>query len=60
MEILLAVYAWVLAHGLIVIGALLALSEALALIPGVAANSIFQAVVNGVKWVKAKIFPSAP
>ncbi len=60
MEIALSVYAWVLAHGLIVLGALLALSEALALIPGVKANSIFQAFVNGVKFIKSKIFPAAP
>lgn len=60
MAILLAIYAWFLAHGLIILGALLATSEALALIPGVAANSVFQAVVNGVRWIKAQIFPGSP
>lgn len=35
-----------------VLGALLAISEALAFIPGVKANGIFQAIFNGLKKIK--------
>lgn len=38
----------------IVLGSLLALSEALALIPGVKSNSIFQLVVNLIKQLLGK------
>ncbi len=48
------------ANGAIVMGALLAMSEALALIPSVKANSIFQAVVNGLVWIKDKLSPKPP
>lgn len=46
-------------QGMVIMGALLSLSEALALIPGVKANSIFQAVVNGLSWLKDKLAPKA-
>lgn len=39
-------------HALEIVSFLLVLSEALAYIPGVKANSIFQAIVNGLKKVK--------
>lgn len=39
----------------IILAALLAISEALALIPGVKANSIFQAIYNGGKSVLGKL-----
>lgn len=38
----------------VLLAALLAVSEALALIPGIKANSIFQAVVNGLKAMAGK------
>ncbi len=37
------------AHAVAILGALLAISEALAYIPAVKANSIFQLVQNGIK-----------
>jgi hypothetical protein len=42
-----------------VLAALLALSEALAFIPGVKANSIFQAVVNGMKSLLGFLKPKS-
>jgi len=39
---------------MIVLAAALALSEALALIPALKANSIFQLVVNGLKAISGK------
>lgn len=39
---------------MIILGALLSVSELLALIPSVKANSIFQAVVNGIKSLLKK------
>jgi hypothetical protein len=42
---------------LIILGALLALSEVLALIPGIKSNSVFQLIVNIVKKVKEFISP---
>lgn len=41
-----------------ILGVLLAISELLALIPGIKANSVFTAIVGGVKWVKEKFFPA--
>lgn len=41
----------------IVLGVLLATSEGLALIPSVKANSIFQAIVGILKFLKEKIAP---
>jgi hypothetical protein len=45
--------------GAVIFGALLSVSEALALSPKVKANSIFQAVVNSLKWILSKIKPQA-
>ena len=36
------------------LGALLAISEALAMIPSIKANSIFQAIFNGIKSIAKK------
>jgi hypothetical protein len=46
--------AFILAHKDILLGALLGISEALALIPGIQANSIFQSIVNGLKSLAGK------
>ncbi len=48
---------FVMAHKLEILGFLLGLSEALAYIPQVKANSIFQAIVSGVKKLKALVAP---
>lgn len=45
---------FILANKVIILAALLAISELLALIPGVKANSVFQAIVNGIKWALDK------
>jgi hypothetical protein len=42
---------------LIILGALLALSEVLALIPGIKSNSVFQLVINILKKVKEFLSP---
>ena len=42
---------------LTVVTALLAVSEALAYIPGIAANSVFQAVHNGLKKIISMLTP---
>ena len=46
MEAIISVGAFIVAHKAVILGAGLAVSEALALIPSVKANSIFQFVVN--------------
>lgn len=48
--------AWVNENLVMILGVALALSEALALIPGIKANSIFQAVVSVIK----ALLPKAP
>jgi hypothetical protein len=47
---------WVVQNKAIVLGLLLALSEALALVPSIQANSVFQLVVGLIK----KAAPQAP
>lgn len=42
--------------GALVFAALWAISEVLASVPAIAANSIFQAIRNGIAWLVAK-FP---
>lgn len=42
---------FLMANKVVLIGLLFAISEVLALIPGVKANSVFQAIFNGVKWL---------
>jgi hypothetical protein len=54
MEFLAEVYAFIIANKVVLLGFALALSEALALIPGVESNSIFQLVVNFIKKFKPK------
>jgi hypothetical protein len=44
----------IVANKVVVLGFLLALSEVLALIPSIKANSIFQIIVNGIKKVSGK------
>jgi hypothetical protein len=44
----------IVANKVIVLGFLLALSEVLALIPSIKANSVFQIIVNGIKKVAGK------
>lgn len=45
---------FLMAHYAVIVSALLAVSEALALIPGIEANSIFQMIVNGLKSLLPK------
>lgn len=44
----------IIANKAVLLAALLAVSEVLALIPGIKANSIFQLVVNGLKSMAGK------
>ena len=39
----------------VIFGCLFAVSEALSLIPSVKSNGVFQWIVNGIKWVLAKL-----
>lgn len=45
---------------LTIVTILFALSEALSLIPGIKANGIFQAIFNGLKFIKDALTPKAP
>lgn len=54
MEFLLSVYAFFTANQSVIVLGLLAVSELLALVPGVKANSIFELVVNALKKLKPK------
>lgn len=51
MDLILQAISWVQSNGAGILGVLLAISEALSLIPGVKANGIFQLVWG---WLKAK------
>lgn len=42
----------------VILGCLWAMSEGLAQIPSVEANSVFQAIHNGLKWLKDKLSPA--
>lgn len=58
MELVLKIYQYLTGpEGAVVFAALFALSEALSLIPSVKASGVFQAVMNGLKYVKEKVFP---
>lgn len=46
-------------HAVVILAALLAVSEALALIPSVKSNSVFTLIVNGVKKIASLIKPAA-
>jgi hypothetical protein len=54
MESILAIWAFIVANKVVLLGAALALSEALALIPSVKSNSIFQLVVSALKKLAGK------
>lgn len=47
-------------HAVVILAALLAVSEALALIPGLKSNSVFTLIVNGAKKVLGLIKPKDP
>lgn len=47
-------------HATLALAVLFGISESLALIPAVNANSVFQAIFNGLKFVKDKVLPSLP
>lgn len=46
--------AWVLANWSLIVSVLFGLSEVLALIPGIKANSVFQLVLNSLKGLAGK------
>jgi hypothetical protein len=54
MEFLMEVYAYFVAHQAVIVGFLFALSEVLALIPGVKSNSVFELFVSLVKKLAPK------
>lgn len=45
---------FIIEHQIVILAFLLALSELLALIPGIKSNSIFQLIVNGIKKALGK------
>lgn len=45
---------YIIEHKAAILGALLALSEVLALIPGIKSSSVFQLIVNSVKSLAGK------
>lgn len=47
---------WIIQHGSLIFAGLWGLSEALALIPQIAANSVFQLVYGWMKALKQKFF----
>ena len=50
---------FIIAHSEVILVALLALSELLALVPVVKANSVFQLIVNGLKKAKELTAPKS-
>lgn len=50
---------WIIDHKEVVLAFLLALSEILALIPGIQSNSIFQLIFNSLKKAKDAISPKS-
>jgi hypothetical protein len=54
MEAALAAWAFIVANKAVLLGAALAVSEALALIPAVKSNSIFEMVVGFIKKLSGK------
>jgi hypothetical protein len=50
----------IMQNATLALAVLFGISEALALIPSVKANSVFQAVYNGLKFLKDKVMPSLP
>jgi hypothetical protein len=57
LEKLIELYNLVMLHLPLVLAVLLGISEALALVPQIKANSIFQAILNGLKFIKEKFLP---
>lgn len=55
MDKLLVIYAWIHMHGAMILGVMLGMSEALAQIPSIKANSVFQAIMNAMAFIKAKL-----
>lgn len=55
MEKLVAIYNWVMMNGPIIVGVLFGISESLALIPAVRANSVAQLIYNALKSIKDKL-----
>jgi hypothetical protein len=51
--------AWMQTNWPVIVSVLLGLSEVLALIPGIKANSVFQLIVNGLKAIAPKSEPPA-
>jgi hypothetical protein len=51
---------WLYANWALIVSALFAVSELLALIPAVKSNSVFQLVYNALKGMKEKILPRPP
>ena len=54
-----SVIAFIAANKFVIVCFLFSLSEVLALIPKVKANSVFQAISNGLKSLKEKLDPKA-
>jgi hypothetical protein len=50
---------WLYENRVVILTALLAISEVLALVPSIKSNSIFQMIVNAIKYVIEKFSPSA-
>lgn len=50
-----AIWNWVLLDGSMYVIVLLGMSEALSMIPVIKANSVFQFIWNGLKWIKDKM-----
>ena len=60
MATIMAIYAWLIGpNGALYFGVLFAISEALSLIPAIKANGVFQAIYNGLVWLKTNIFKPA-
>lgn len=61
METFLSVLTWLKGpNGATLFAALFGLSEAIGLIPSVKASGVFQAVVNGLGWIKANLLAKKP
>lgn len=60
MAIVSTLVAFVIANKVVLLTAALSVSEVLSLVPAVKANGIFQAVVNALSALKAKVIPATP
>jgi hypothetical protein len=60
MEKVSAIWAWVNGpQGVMLVLVLFGISEAVAQIPQIKANSVFQVIVNALGWIKGKLVKSA-